>query len=86
LQRHGIAPERFLMVGNSLRSDILPVLALGGSAVYVPYPLTWVHESAERPAAEQPGYYEVEHLGLLPELLERVERQAVQGSPGEKTK
>jgi putative hydrolase of the HAD superfamily len=70
LQRHGIAPERFLMVGNSLRSDILPVLALGASAVYVPYQLTWAHEAAERPPAEQPGYYELEHLGLLPELLE----------------
>lgn len=77
LQRHGLAPERFLMVGNSLRSDILPVLALGASAVYVPYPLTWVHESGERPPAEQRGYYELEHLGLLPELLERLERRAM---------
>jgi len=74
LQRHGIAPERFLMVGNSLRSDILPVLALGGSAVYVPYQLTWAHEAAEPPPADQTGYYEVEHLGLLPGLLDRLER------------
>lgn len=81
LQRHGIAPARFLMVGNSLRSDILPVLALGASAVYVPYQLTWAHEAAERPPAEQPGYYEVEHLGLLPELLEGLERRAIQESP-----
>jgi putative hydrolase of the HAD superfamily len=76
LRRRGIAPERFLMVGNSLRSDILPVLALGASAVYVPYQLTWVHEAAEPPPADQPGYYEVEHLGLLPGLLERLERWA----------
>lgn len=74
LQRHGIAPARFVMVGNSLRSDILPVLALGASAVYVPHQLTWVHETAEPPPVEQPGYYEVEHLGLLPGLLERLER------------
>lgn len=76
LQRHGIAPERFVMVGNSLRSDILPVLALGASAVYVPYELTWAHETAEPVQAEHPGYYEVAHLGLLPTLLERLERQA----------
>jgi putative hydrolase of the HAD superfamily len=74
-QRHDITPERFLMVGNSLRSDILPVLALGASAVYVPYQHTWAHEAAERPPAEQQGYYEIEHLGLLPSLLQRLEHQ-----------
>ncbi len=74
-QRHNIAPERFLMVGNSLRSDILPVLALGASAVYVPYQHTWAHEAAEQPPAEQQNYYEVAHLGLLPHLLARLERQ-----------
>jgi putative hydrolase of the HAD superfamily len=75
LRRHGIAPERFLMVGNSLRADILPVLALGGSAVYVPYQLTWAHESAEPPPPGQPGYYEIEHVGLLPALLAGLERR-----------
>ncbi len=77
LKRHAIAPERFLMVGNSLRSDILPVLALGASAVYVPYRLTWAHEVAEPPSAEQPGYYELEHLGLLPGLLDRLEQPGI---------
>lgn len=74
LERLDLAPEQFLMVGNSLRSDILPVLALGGSAVYVPYQSTWLHESAARPPAEQAGYYEIEHLGLLPGLLHSLER------------
>lgn len=78
LQRHGIAPERLLMVGNSLRSDILPVLALGAHAVYIPYQLTWAHEAADRPVAGQAGYYELAHLGLLPGLLEELERQADQ--------
>ncbi len=44
LERHGIDPARFVMVGNSLRSDVLPVLELGGWAVHVPYPMTWRHE------------------------------------------
>jgi len=74
LKRYSIAPERFLMVGNSLRSDILPVLELGASAVYIPYALTWAHEAADRPTAELPGFYELEHLGQLPRLLDELER------------
>lgn len=44
LDRQGVAPENFLMIGNSRRSDIEPVLALGGRAVHVPYHITWEHE------------------------------------------
>jgi putative hydrolase of the HAD superfamily len=49
LARHGVEPSEFLMVGNSVRSDVLPVLALGGAAVLVPYPLLWQHEIASVP-------------------------------------
>jgi putative hydrolase of the HAD superfamily len=51
LRRHGVDPARFLMVGNSLKSDILPVLALGGAGAHVPYRLTWAAERAEPPQA-----------------------------------
>src|SRR5690606_20542819 len=44
LEEFDLAPAQFLMIGNSLRSDIAPVLALGGWAVYMPYHLTWEHE------------------------------------------
>lgn len=44
VDRMGVAPERFLMVGNSVRSDVLPVLEIGGHAVHVPYAITWSHE------------------------------------------
>jgi putative hydrolase of the HAD superfamily len=73
LARLNIAPERFLMVGNSLRSDILPVVALGGHAVYVPYHVTWAHE--EVPEHERPadGYIQIEHLGDLPGVVARLE-------------
>lgn len=47
LRRHGLAPTRFMMVGNSLKSDILPVLALGGIGVHVPYRLTWAAERVD---------------------------------------
>jgi putative hydrolase of the HAD superfamily len=51
LRRHGIPPARFLMVGNSLRSDILPVIELGGYAVYVPYETTWAPSRSIRARA-----------------------------------
>ena len=72
LTRYGIEPQRFLMVGNSLKSDILPVLALGGYAVYIPYHTTWAHETVDCQRAGHDGYYELEHLGQLPQLIERL--------------
>ena len=74
LKRYAVEPSRYMMIGNSLRSDILPVLELGGSAVYIPYETTWLHEVAEEPHPEQAGYYQLEHLGQLPLLLERIEK------------
>lgn len=50
LDRMDVTPERFLMVGNSVRSDVLPVLELGGHAVHVPYAITWSHEVVEEQA------------------------------------
>lgn len=82
LKRYAIPPERFLMVGNSLRSDILPVLTLGASAVYVPHQLTWAHEVVDPPPVGQPGYYELEHIGLLPGLLAGLERSESQAGSG----
>ncbi len=72
LERLDVKPERFLMVGNSLRSDILPVIELGGSAVYIPYELTWQHEVAENGVMPQDRYFELEHMGQLPRLLEEL--------------
>lgn len=42
-----ISPSAFLMIGNSLKSDVLPVLNIGGHAVHVPYHITWEHEKIE---------------------------------------
>lgn len=71
--RHSIAPEEFLMVGNSLKSDILPVLDLGGRAVYVPYRTTWMAERAEPPrdADRSARFTQISSLHELPALLER---------------
>jgi putative hydrolase of the HAD superfamily len=72
LSRYGIAPSSFLMVGNSLRSDVLPVLALGGRAVHVHYPLCWEHERV--PAEEIAGrdFAAIASLAELPALLENL--------------
>jgi putative hydrolase of the HAD superfamily len=61
------------MVGNSLRSDILPVLAIGGRAVYIPAALTWSHEAAAEPPPGLRGFYQIPHLGSLPALIEALE-------------
>jgi putative hydrolase of the HAD superfamily len=71
--RHNILPERFLMVGNSMRSDILPVLSLGSKAVFIPHPLTWTHEQASPIEAGKDGYIELENISQLPELIKSFE-------------
>ncbi len=48
MTRLGIEPEDFLMIGNSRKSDIIPVVNLGGYAIYVPYHTSWQHEKAEK--------------------------------------
>jgi putative hydrolase of the HAD superfamily len=69
LQLRHTAPAEFLMVGNSLHSDILPVLELGASAAHVPYHLTWEHERSEI-LPDAPGrFFELAHLRELPALL-----------------
>jgi putative hydrolase of the HAD superfamily len=47
LDRYSVFSDEFLMVGNSVRSDVLPVIAIGGRAVHVPYEITWEHEYVE---------------------------------------
>jgi putative hydrolase of the HAD superfamily len=62
MRRLGVEPSRFVMVGNSVKSDVLPVLEAGGSAVHVPYHLSWALDRAPDGAAAFPT------LGSLAEL------------------
>jgi putative hydrolase of the HAD superfamily len=64
-----INPQRFCMVGNSMKSDILPVLAIGGFGVYVPYEILWELDHAEHPTANTDRYVELETLSLVPDWL-----------------
>lgn len=64
-----ISPNEFLMIGNSLKSDVMPVLALGGHAVHIPYHTTWAHEVVEQ-TIEHPHFRQAEHIkDVLPDLL-----------------
>ena len=69
LLRHGINPAEFAMIGNSLRSDILPVLELGGAGVYIPYQFTWQHERVAETPHVHPRFRQVENLAALPGVL-----------------
>jgi putative hydrolase of the HAD superfamily len=73
LRRHHIDAAKFLMVGNSLRSDVAPVLELGGFAVHVPYALTWEHEKTEGPPPDHARFAALEHLGQLSGLVGKLE-------------
>lgn len=68
LRRYDINPTTFVMVGNSLRSDVLPILAIGARAIHVPYHLTWQHEHVDVPAAER-HWVELPHVRAVRDWL-----------------
>jgi putative hydrolase of the HAD superfamily len=71
LNRYNIEPSRFLMIGNSLRSDILPVLEVGGWALHLADHATWSHEDDPANQLDQERYLEVEGIsGVLDKLIE----------------
>ncbi|NTW26266.1 MAG: HAD family hydrolase [Lentimicrobium sp.] len=67
-----IEPHEFMMVGNSLKSDILPVLNLGGFGVHVPYHTTWQHEQTDH-FPENPNFAQIPELSKLPGHLKNYE-------------
>ena len=70
--KNDIDLDRFLMVGNSMPSDILPILALGAPAVHIPHEITWEHEQVTLDTMPE-GYYQLRHVGQLPHLLATIE-------------
>ena len=67
--RHGDGPERAMMIGNSLKSDVVPAIEAGGWGVYVPHELTWVVEHADEPEGH-PRFRRIQHLGELAKVIE----------------
>jgi putative hydrolase of the HAD superfamily len=68
LKHLDIQPSELLMVGNSLKSDILPVLSVGGYGIHVPYHITWAHEQIEE-SIDNERFKSVEHIKEILELL-----------------
>ncbi|MDQ0109613.1 putative hydrolase of the HAD superfamily [Chitinophaga terrae (ex Kim and Jung 2007)] len=61
LKNLGCSPDHFLMLGNSLKSDVIPVLAIGGHAIHIPYHITWEHERIDY-NVEDPRFYKVDSI------------------------
>ena len=68
---HGDGPQRSMMVGNSLKSDVVPAIEAGGWGVHVPHALTWVLEHVE-PPVEAPRYRQIGSLAELADLIEAI--------------
>ena len=58
-----------MMVGNSMKSDVLPAIEAGSWGIHVPHPLTWALEHAQAPL-EAPRFRQIAHLGELIGLIE----------------
>ncbi|WP_457935985.1 HAD family hydrolase [Mesorhizobium sp. 10J20-29] len=71
--RHGDGPEAAMMVGNSMKSDVLPAIGAGSWGVYVPHDLTWSVEHGEAPQ-DSPRFRQIVDLGELPALVEAIAR------------
>ncbi len=64
-----LAPEKFLMIGNSLKSDILPVINLGGAGVHVPYHTTWEYEKMDPNEIKSDRFFELTDIRDVLKLL-----------------
>ena len=69
--RHGHTTSQMLMAGNSIRSDVLPMIAAGGVGVYVPFEMIWDHEHEEVPK-DMARFYEVEDLRGVVEVVRKL--------------
>ena len=81
MNRHAVAPERFVMVGNSLRSDVLPALEAGALAVHIPYFTTWAHEHLDEEAVRGKEFAVLERISLLPDFVRAIPPRSDPPSP-----
>jgi putative hydrolase of the HAD superfamily len=72
--RHGGKVERMVMAGNSIRSDVLPMINAGGHGVYVPFEILWDHEHDVVPT-ETERFYEVENIRGVVDVVQNLARQ-----------
>ncbi|AMJ58007.1 MULTISPECIES: HAD family hydrolase [Stenotrophomonas] len=82
LAEFNMPAERFVMVGNSLRSDIEPVLGLGGWGIHTPYAMTWAHEAEHGVSADEPRLHHADTAHQWPEAVRAVAAQAAAAQGG----
>lgn len=70
--KYEIKPEDFIMVGNSVKSDIAPVVAIGGFAFYIPHEIVWTHEIADMPDSDR-----IMEIGSISEMPEAVKKAKI---------
>ncbi len=70
LERYGVQPHQFVMIGNSLRSDILPLVEIGAHAIHIPFQTTWVHERVDHHQLVDKQFLQ---LGNIKQVLDHFE-------------
>jgi putative hydrolase of the HAD superfamily len=70
LKRLEIEPKDFLMIGNSLKSDVLPVLAIGGFAVHIPFHTTWAHEKIDH-KVDHDNFFEIKNITEVLDIISK---------------
>jgi putative hydrolase of the HAD superfamily len=69
LNNQDIKASEFLMIGNSMKSDILPVLNLGGYTIHVPYSVTWGHEIVEDENIDHERYVKIDKISEAIDII-----------------
>lgn len=72
VRRSGVEPEGFVMVGNSLKSDIIPVVKMGGHAIHVPYDTTWEHERVPEEVIREYSFSQAANITDVPQLVAKL--------------
>jgi putative hydrolase of the HAD superfamily len=72
---HGMEPHRFVMIGNSLKSDVLPVIEIGGHAIHIPYETTWVHEMVPESSLEAKAFHRLSNISEVPQFIDAMKKQ-----------
>ncbi|WP_299670881.1 HAD family hydrolase [uncultured Polaribacter sp.] len=69
IQHLDVKPAEFLMIGNSLKSDVLPVLKIGSSAIHIPFHTTWIHEEISLEEQQKTAYNTLRNIKDLIALI-----------------
>ena len=73
LEKYGVSAENFLMIGNAIRSDILPVVNIGGHAVHIPSVHDWDYENDK--SADTSRFATLDHIGEIPAYIAKMEER-----------